>query len=117
LVIVTKGFNEKTFIDGNGVPHSDSLHVTERIRKINGGRELEDIATVEDPVMFTKPWSARFVYEQHPELRLDTSYTCGEKHRDIPRNLPRAAAAAPANSSVNGAPDLNGFWTHGFSLG
>ena len=85
LVVVTKGFNEKTFIDASGLPHSDRLLVTERIRKINGGKVLEDVATVEDPVMFTKPWSTRFVYDSHPEVRIDTAYICGEKHRDISR--------------------------------
>lgn len=85
LAVVTKGFNEKTFIDASGVPHSDQLRVTERIRKLNGGRALEDVATIEDPVMFTRPWTARFVYGLHAEVRLDTSYTCGEKHRDISR--------------------------------
>jgi hypothetical protein len=84
LVVVTKGFNEKTFIDASGVPHSDSLHVTERIRRTND-KTLEDVATVEDPVMFTKPWTTRFTYELHPEVRIDTAYICGEKHRDISR--------------------------------
>ena len=85
LVVVTKGFNEKTFIDASGVPHSDQLQVTERFRKINGGKALEDIATIQDPVMFTSPWTTRFVYDLHPEVILDTSYTCGDKHRDISR--------------------------------
>ena len=85
LVVLTKGFNERTFVDASGVPHSDQLHVTERIRKLNGGRILEDVATIDDPVMFTRPWTARFLYDLHPEVRLDTSFTCGEKHRDISR--------------------------------
>ena len=85
LVVLTKGFNEKTFVDASGVPHSDQLQVTERIRKINGGRTLEDAATIEDPVNLTRAWTARFTYGLHPEIRLDTSFTCGEKHRDISR--------------------------------
>lgn len=85
LVVVTKGFNEKTFVDASGVPHSDQLQVTERIRKINGGKTLEDVATIADPVMFTQPWTTRFVYDLHPEVILDTSFTCGDKHRDISR--------------------------------
>ena len=82
LVVVTKGFNEKTFIDASGVPHSDQLHVTERFRRIND-KTLEDVATIEDPVMFTRPWTTRFTYDLHPEVRIDTAYICGEKHRDI----------------------------------
>jgi hypothetical protein len=85
LVVITKGFNEKTLIDASGVPHSDQLKVTERIRRTNGGKSLEDVVTVEDPVMFTRPWSTRFVYDAHPEVRIDTAYICGEKHRDISR--------------------------------
>ena len=84
LVVVSKGFNEKTFIDASGVPHSDQLHVTERLRKIND-KTLEDVATIEDPVNFTKPWTTRFTYDLHPEVRIDTAYICGEKHRDISR--------------------------------
>jgi hypothetical protein len=85
LVVVTKGFNEKTFVDASGVPHSEQLQVTERIRRINGGKTLEDAATITDPVMFTRPWTTSFVYDLHPEVILDTSFTCGDKHRDISR--------------------------------
>ena len=85
LVVLTKGFNDKTFVDASGVPHSDQLRVTERFRRINGGKQLEDVATIEDPVNFIRPWTARFSYDLHPEIRLDTSFTCGEKHRDLSR--------------------------------
>ena len=82
LVVETTGFNEKTFLDATGAPHTDQLKTTERIRKINGGRQLEDIVTVHDPVTFTRDWSARFVYDQRTDIRLQ-DYVCGEKHRDI----------------------------------
>jgi hypothetical protein len=83
LVIETRGLNDRTFIDATGVPHSDKLHVTERLRKINGGKQLENIVTIEDPQTFTKPWSTRFVYESRPDIVLDTSFTCGEPHRQL----------------------------------
>jgi len=82
LVIETAGFNEKTFIDATGAPHSDAMHVTERLQKIDGGNALEDIVTVEDPKNYSRPWSARFVYRHRPELRLE-AYVCGETHRDL----------------------------------
>jgi hypothetical protein len=81
LVIETAGFNEKTFLDATGAPHSDAMTTIERIKKLNG-TTLEDVITITDPEMFTKPWSSRFVYELHPEVRLE-DYVCGEKHRDI----------------------------------
>jgi hypothetical protein len=82
LVIQSAGFNESTFADATGLPHSDQLMTTERVRKINGGKQLEDIVSVHDPVYFTRDWQARFVYDNHDGLHL-TDYVCGEKHRDI----------------------------------
>jgi hypothetical protein len=83
LVVETSGFNEKTFLDATGAPHSDQMTTVERIKKINGGRQLETIVTVTDPVMLTRPITARYVYDSHPEVQLAADYVCGEPHRDI----------------------------------
>jgi hypothetical protein len=82
LVVETAGFNEKTFLDATGAPHSDEMTTVERIRKINGGRQLEDVVTVTDPELLTRPITARYVYDPHPEVQLQ-QYVCGEPHRDI----------------------------------
>ncbi len=71
-----------TFLDNSGAPHTDQLKTLERIRKINGGKELEDVVAIHDPGVFTKDWSARFVYQARPDLRI-MDYSCGEKHRDL----------------------------------
>jgi hypothetical protein len=80
LVVETAGFNDKTFLDNSGAPHTDKLRTVERIRRINGGKELEDIVTIHDTGVFTKDWSARFVYEKRSDIRM-MEYNCGEKHR------------------------------------
>ena len=90
LVIETAGFNEVTFIDATGAPHSDQLTTLERVRRLDDGT-LETIVTVTDPVMYTEPWSARFVYDLHPEVELE-EYHCGEPHRDI-SHVPGVAEA------------------------
>ena len=66
LVIETAGYNDKTFLDATGAPHSDSMTTVERIRRINGGKQLEDVVTVTDPEYLTKPFAARFVYNPRP---------------------------------------------------
>ena len=58
LVIDTVGISPKTFIDGYYTPHTEQLHVVERIRMIDGGNMLEARFHVEDPGTFTKPWDA-----------------------------------------------------------
>jgi hypothetical protein len=83
LVIETAGYNDSTFLDATGAPHSDQMTTVERVRRISGGKQLEDVVTVTDPDYLTRPFAARFVYDAHPEVRLDASYNCGEPHRDI----------------------------------
>jgi len=84
LVVETGGFNARTFLDAYGAPHTDEMHITERVRRINGGKQLEDVVTVRDPKYYTRPFTARFVYDYQPELRLQ-DYVCGEPHRDLSR--------------------------------
>ena len=40
LIIDTIGLNDKTELDNWGTPHSDALHVIERYKTINGGRQM-----------------------------------------------------------------------------
>jgi hypothetical protein len=55
LVIDTIGFNDKTFIDNFRTPHSEKLHLVERLRLVEGGRFLEAEVVIEDPAVFLKP--------------------------------------------------------------
>jgi hypothetical protein len=81
LVVESAGFNEKTFIDATGAPHTDELRTVERIRKISPG-ELEDVIAINDPEYYSQDWQARFVYTLRNDVRLE-DYVCGESHRDI----------------------------------
>jgi hypothetical protein len=81
LVVETAGFNEKTFLDATGAPHTDELHTFERIRKVSP-TQLEDVVTIHDPEYYTRDWQARFVYELRNDVRLE-EYVCGEPHRDL----------------------------------
>jgi len=81
LVIESAGFNEKTFIDATGAPHTDQLRTVERIRKVNPN-QLEIVITVHDPEYYSRDWQARFVYTQRNDIRIE-DYLCGEPHRDL----------------------------------
>jgi hypothetical protein len=81
LVVESAGFNDKTFIDATGAPHTDEMRTVERIRKISPA-QLEIVITVHDPQYYSRDWQARFVYNQRSDLRME-DYVCGEKHRDI----------------------------------
>jgi hypothetical protein len=81
LVIETAGFNERTFLDATGAPHTDEMKTVERIRKISP-TQLEDVITISDPEYYSKEWQARFVYTLRNDVRIE-DYVCGEPHRDI----------------------------------
>ena len=54
LVVDTIGM-DAGYYDRTGAPHSDQVHLTERLRLV-GPDLLEHQAVVEDPVMLTRPW-------------------------------------------------------------
>jgi len=81
LVIQSAGFNEKTFVDATGTPHTDELKTVERVRRTSP-TELEDVITIHDPQYYSSDWSARFAYKLRNDVRLE-DYVCGEPHRDI----------------------------------
>ncbi len=83
LVIDTANFNEETFLDRSGLPHSDQLHVIERLRKVHGGTQLEALISIEDPAMYSRPWTTRLVYEWRPDVTVQGDWVCDEKHRDL----------------------------------
>jgi hypothetical protein len=82
LVVETAGYNDMTFLDNSGAPHTDQLRTTERIRRIDNGKGLEDVVTIHDPGVFTQDWTTRFVYPARPDIRI-MDWNCGEKHRDL----------------------------------
>jgi hypothetical protein len=72
LVVDTIGYNDKSWI---GIyPHSEMLHVTERLRRPDVGH-LEIRVTFEDPGAFTKPWNQTLQWELAPAEEV-VSYVC-----------------------------------------
>jgi len=64
LVVDTIGQNTKTVVDAFRTPHTEKLHVIERWRLIDGGKELEVNITVDDPDTFNRPWSTYLRHER-----------------------------------------------------
>jgi hypothetical protein len=65
LVVDTVGLNDKTRIDRAGHPHSDALHVVERIRRLNP-KALEYEVMIDDPKAYKKPWTRKMVQDLLP---------------------------------------------------
>jgi hypothetical protein len=57
LIVDTIGFNDKTWLDNVGHPHSDALHVVERFKRIDSDT-LQITFMFDDPKAYEKPWTA-----------------------------------------------------------
>jgi hypothetical protein len=73
LVVDTVNFNDKTWIDRIGHPHSDTLHVVERFRRTDHDHLMDDI-TIEDSKAYTKPWTAHLELRLRPDWRLTEQF-------------------------------------------
>ena len=70
LVVDTIGFyggdgGKFKWLDPAGHPHSDALHITERIRRTNQNTLQIDLR-FEDPTAFTAPFTGRVIYQLRP---------------------------------------------------
>jgi hypothetical protein len=59
LVIDTVGYNDKSWFDHVGTPHTEQLHTIERWTRIDKGH-MTNAVTFEDPGAFSKPFTATF---------------------------------------------------------
>ncbi len=66
LVVDTVGFNDQTWLDYSGHPHSDALHVVERFQRVDHNTLQIDL-TIEDQKAYTKPWGGRMLFELKPD--------------------------------------------------
>lgn len=81
LVVETAGFNDNTWIDTGGHPHSEELHVTERYRRRDFGH-IDLQITINDPKAYTKPWTVSYPLALMPDTEL-LEYVCNENNKDI----------------------------------
>jgi hypothetical protein len=81
FVVDTVGLTEKSWLDQVGHPHSDALHVVERIKRIDH-ETLEDNLLFDDPKAYTKTWTGQQTFKLRPGWHL-MEYVC-EDHMAEP---------------------------------
>jgi len=69
LVVETGGFNDLTWMDRTGHPHSEALRVVERFRRPTRDT-LEIDFRFDDPQAFTKPWGAKERFQLRTDLEI-----------------------------------------------
>jgi hypothetical protein len=82
LVIDTIGLSAKSYIDDYRTPHTDQLHVVERMKLAADGQSIDVLAYVEDPGAFTTPYTAvqRWLRVENAPIATDQ---CNENNGDF----------------------------------
>ncbi len=55
LVVESVGFDDRSWVDKFGYPHSEELYLEERYRRVDADT-LELVMTITDPAMYSEPW-------------------------------------------------------------
>ena len=78
FVIESAGFNDRSWLDANGLPHTEALRTRERLRRIDFGH-MEAEFTFDDPQTFTRPWSVNVKFDLQPDTDLLEHHCDNEK--------------------------------------
>lgn len=73
LVVDTVGFNDKTEI--SGYKHTEALHIVERFTRPDYNT-LRYEATLDDPNVFVRPWTATSTFSLRPDLSKVDEFVC-----------------------------------------
>jgi hypothetical protein len=123
LVVQTSNFTDRTNLgtNGGGPPNSEALKLTERFTRVDP-EMIEYIATVEDPVANTAPFTLRLMITARSDYQM-LEYSCHEGNGAVPyalsgervyerqvedalaRGLPPPARAVTHNEIRDGIPD------------
>jgi hypothetical protein len=80
LVVESAGFNDRSWLDFSGHPHTEDLRVTERIQRRDFGH-MQLQLTLNDPKTFTKPVTIALNVNFVPDTEM-LEYVCNENEKD-----------------------------------
>jgi len=102
LVVESFGFNDRTWLDHDGHPHTEALRMTERYRRRDFGHLDLDV-TLSDPGAYARPWTVSV----RAELAADTEmieWVCNEKGSEVEHWVGKASDEK--KSAVKVAPGI-----------
>jgi len=80
LVVDAAGFNDRSWLDAAGHPHSEELHIQERFHRRNFGH-MDLSVTVEDDKMYTRPFTIKVTLLLQPDSDV-LENICNENEKD-----------------------------------
>ena len=80
LVIDTIGLNDKFWLDGSGIPHTEQLHLVERWTRTDFNTLRREV-TIEDPGTFTRPFTVVYTAKLAEPGNEIIEYICIENNQ------------------------------------
>jgi hypothetical protein len=94
LVVDTMNIRPDTQVDYTGIPHSDALRVSERLRR-KDAVTLENQITLTDAKAYAKPFTVTRLYRLRPKWKI-SEYACQENNRNATGAEGRTGTGVPA---------------------
>ena len=94
LLIDTIGYNDKTWLDNVGHPHSDKLHTIERLRRIDRNT-LQLELTIDDPKAYPKPFTSKKTFQSSSFPFGETMCSLSETQAFQKHIMDRTVTSAP----------------------
>jgi hypothetical protein len=79
LVVDSVGFKDSSWLDPIGHPHTEDLHMIERIRRVDPETLVFNF-TFDDPKAYTKPWDGQLTFKLKTDgVMTETIYTISDE--------------------------------------
>ena len=110
FVVDSFGFNDRTWLDWRGLPHTEALRTTERYQRRNVG-QLHVALTVTDPGAFSGSWTTEYDLQFRPDTEI-LEAVCEDKSRFITRlaDVEQAAVVVPSSTLAKYVGVYSGMW-------
>ncbi len=96
LVVDTIGFNDRSWLDQQGHPHTEKLHFIERYKRADKD-SLELTMTIDDPGAYTKVWQGNLNFQRSETGFMKYMWVCSV--RDTYEHFEKVGAAGTVGES------------------
>ena len=104
LVVESNGYNDKTWLHGEGLGHTEKLRITERYKRVDFGHIQLDV-TYDDPGTFTSPVHASVKLEYVTDDQL-LEYVCAEATEGVTKHWVGDKTNDAVVKAISVSPDI-----------
>jgi len=90
FVVESSGYEERSWLDQDGHPHSDQMRVVEQYRR-SAADTMEVTITLTDPKIYTEPWVSRTTLRLNPTSEIG-EYFCVPSDEELYKKVIREPA-------------------------